>query len=79
MKLLHKIDTLTMLYGLMSVGVNNSDFNSQEFNQNLYLNRVVLGGGVYKTLNTSPLSNSMYSKPRLFYGQSFIFSSLFNI
>ena len=69
---------MAMLYGLVFVGVNNSDFNSQEFNQNLYLNRVVLGGG-YKTLNTSPLSNSVYSKPRLFYGQSFIFSSLFNI
>ena len=76
-----------MLYGLVFVGVNNSDFNSQECNQNLYLNRVVLlesfflggGGGGYKTLNTSPLSNSVYSKPRLFYGQSFIFSSLFNI
>ena len=55
MKLLHKIDTLTMLYGLMSVGVNNSDFNSQEFNQNLYLNRVVWGGGLQNLEHLTPV------------------------
>ena len=62
MKLLHKIDIMAMLYGLVFVGVNNSDFNSQECNQNLNLNRVVLlevfflgGGGLQNLEHLTPV------------------------